>query len=85
MFSRPGPHQEGVQLTGSQAVELYMEVEDVDAFHERVAANGVTVDDPLTDQWWGDRTFKVSDPNGYTLWFFTNIGQPVPPPGTKVV
>ena len=41
--------------------------------------------DPLTLQWWGDRTFKVRDPNGYVLWFYTNVAEPKPPQGMKVV
>ena len=85
MFTRPGPHLDGQRLTGQQPVELYVPVKDVDAYHRQVTANGVAVDDPLTDQWWGDRTFKVTDPNGYRIWFFTTVAEPVPPPGTKIV
>ena len=47
--------------------------------------NGVAISDPLTLQWWGDRTFKVRDPNGYVLWFYTNVAEPKPPQGMKVV
>lgn len=85
MFSRPGPDLDAGRPTGGQAVELYIPVDDVDAFHEEVAARGVKVDEPLTDQWWGDRTFKVTDPNGYRIWFFTTVGELAPPPGTKIV
>jgi hypothetical protein len=41
--------------------------------------------DPLTMQWWGDRTFKVLDPNGYEIWFYTNVAEPTPPQGAKLV
>ena len=70
---------------GKQPVEIYLEVEDVDALHKRLAKNGVTISDPLTMQWWGDRTFKVLDPNGYEIWFYTNVAEPTPPQGAKLV
>ena len=57
--------------SGKQPVEIYLEVEDVDALHNRLKKNGVGISDPLTLQWWGDRTFKVLDPNGYEIWFYT--------------
>jgi hypothetical protein len=54
--------------TGKQPVEIYLEVEDVDALHNRLKTRGVAINDPLTLQWWDDRTFKVLDPNGYEIW-----------------
>jgi uncharacterized glyoxalase superfamily protein PhnB len=70
---------------GKQPVEIYLEVADVDALHHRLAKNGVRITDPLTLQWWGDRTFKVLDPNGYEIWFYTNVAEPVPPQGAKLI
>ena len=70
---------------GKQPVEIYLEVEDVDALHNRLKKNGVRISDPLTLQWWGDRTFKVLDPNGYEIWFYTSVAEPKPPQGAKLV
>lgn len=70
---------------GKQPVEIYVEVEDVDALHNRFKKRSVAISDPLTLQWWGDRTFKVLDPNGYELWFYTNVAEPKPPQGAKLV
>ena len=70
---------------GSQAVEVYLEVADVDALHARLQKKAVPIVEPLTLQWWGDRTFKVKDPNGYVIWFYTNVADPKPPQGMKVV
>jgi uncharacterized glyoxalase superfamily protein PhnB len=84
MFTRDRPVTT-VSAGTAQAVEIYLEVEDVDALHARLQKKGVPVVDPLTLQWWGDRTFKVRDPNGYVIWFFTNVGEPRPPQGMKVV
>ena len=68
-----------------QAVELYLEVDDVDGYHEELKNRKVRITAPLTTQWWGDRTFKVLDPNGYQVWFFETVGEPKPPEGTKIV
>ena len=68
-----------------QPVEIYLEVEDVDALHKTLTKKGVTLTAPLTLQWWGDRTFKVLDPNGYEIWFYTNVAEPKPPAGAKLV
>ena len=70
---------------GKQPVEIYLEVEDVDALHNRLRKSGVAITDPLTLQWWGDRTCKVLDPNGYEIWFYTNVAEPKPPQGVKLV
>ena len=70
---------------GKQPVEIYLEVEDVDALHHALRKKGVAISDPLTVQWWGDRTFKVLDPNGYEIWFYTNVAEPKPPVGAKLV
>ena len=83
MFSRaPG---DTPRRSGKQPVEIYLQVEDVEAYHSRVKRNGVKISDPLTLQWWGDRTFKVLDPNGYEIWFYTNVAEPKPPQGAKLV
>ena len=70
---------------GKQPVEIYLEVADVDALHKGFTKKGVAISDPLTLQWWGDRTFKVLDPNGYEIWFYTNVAEPTPPQGAKLV
>jgi uncharacterized glyoxalase superfamily protein PhnB len=82
MFSRA---QAARPHSGKQPVEIYLQVGDVDAYHDRVKRNGVRISDPLTMQWWGDRTFKVLDPNGYEIWFYTNVAEPKPPQGAKLV
>ncbi len=82
MFNRAAA---GSVAAGRKPVEIYLEVEDVEAMLARVKKNGVAVSDPLTLQWWGDQTFKVLDPNGYEIWFYTNVAEPEPPRGAKLV
>ncbi len=83
MFSRGQGTSPGDKTP--KPVELYVNVSDVDAHHDRTKKAGVKIVEPLTNQWWGDRTYIAQDPNGYRLWFFTKKGDPVPPPGTKIV
>lgn len=84
MFSR-AMNGNSQSRPGKQPVDIYLQVDDVDAYHTRVKKNGVKISDPLTLQWWGDRTFKVLDPNGYEIWFYTNVAEPKPPQGAKLV
>ncbi|HEX2772501.1 MAG TPA: VOC family protein [Micromonosporaceae bacterium] len=44
--------------------DVSIEVDDVDAVHERAVAAGADIVYPLTDEEWGLRRFFVRDPNG---------------------
>ena len=48
-------------------VEVVIEVDDVDGCHERVAAFGHPILEPLRKRPWGLRDFGISDPDGYYL------------------
>ena len=48
-------------------VEIVLEVDDVDGWHDRVAASGHPILEPLRDRPWGLRDFRISDPDGYYL------------------
>lgn len=86
MFMRePGVEVEAHGTAKKQPVQMYMQVDDVDAYHDVVKKQGVKISDPLKLQWWGDKTFKVLDPNGYEIWFYTNVAEAKPPQGAKIV
>jgi len=86
MLMRPPWTMDGTGATESKKpVELYLEVEGVDDYHAQVTGRGVKTTSPLTDQWWGDRTFTLMDPFGYQIWFYTHVSDPVLPAGAKVV
>lgn len=68
-----------------QPVELYVEVADVEEYHDAIRKKNVTFTEGLTTQWWGDRTFKVMDPCGYEVWFYQSVSEPRPPEGAKIV
>jgi uncharacterized glyoxalase superfamily protein PhnB len=86
MFARAqGPTAPKKAPVAKQPVEIYLEVADVEAYHDQVKKKGVKITDPLTTQWWGDRTFKLLDPCGYEIWFYQTKGEPKPPQGMKIV
>ena len=86
MLMRPQQKMEGTGTTSSKRpVEIYLEVEDVDVYHDQLKKKGVKITSPLTDQWWGDRTFTVMDSFGYQIWFYQHVGEPIPPKGVKIV
>jgi PhnB protein len=68
-----------------QPVEIYIEVANVEAYHDQLRKKEVKITDALTVQWWGDRTFKVLDPCGYEIWFYQTTGEPAPPQGMTIV
>ncbi len=47
--------------------EIVIEVPDVLALHERVAASGYPISTELKDRPWGLTDFRLSDPDGYFL------------------
>ncbi len=53
---------------------LYFYVDDVDAYYTRIVAKGAQIDEPPTNQFWGERTISVTTPEGY---YFT-FAQPIP-------
>src|SRR5688500_15621598 len=72
MFMRPTEGMQGTAATTTKrAAELYLEVADVEAHHKQVRQK-IKPTTPLTDQWWGDRTFTIMDPYGYLIWFYQN-------------
>lgn len=61
-------------------VILNMEVEDVDAEHDRLRAAGLTVALLLRDEAFGQRHFIVSGPDGVLI----DVIRPIPPSGDYV-
>jgi len=52
-------------------ISVYIGVEDVDAHHNRVAAAGAEIIEPIWDAPWGLRQFSVLDPDGNVTTFHT--------------
>jgi len=67
MLIRPQERAEGTNATSlKRPVEIYLEVSDVDAYHDQLKMV-IKITSPLTDQWWGDRhlhrdgSIRISD------------------------
>ena len=90
MFARPQERRDGTaeRYPTPRPLELYIRIEDVDAYHADVTRRGAAIEHPLTDQWWGDRNFAVRDPYGYRIWFNQTVlafEEVRPPAGVTIV
>ena len=54
--------------------ELYFESPDLDTVSTRLAEAGVQFIHPLREQPWGQRAFRVNDPDGHIV----EVGEPMP-------
>ena len=64
-----------------RGVNLQIEVSDVQSLYDRARALGLSVYLPIEEKWYrrdaerlGNRQFVVSDPDGYLLRFFEDLG-----------
>jgi cold shock CspA family protein/uncharacterized glyoxalase superfamily protein PhnB len=53
------------ELVRGVGVELVLEVSDIDEFHTRMQQEGVPIQEPLREQPWGAKDFRILDPDGY--------------------
>jgi len=59
----------GPATLGGTTVAIHIYVADVDAFIAQAVAAGGTLERPVADQFYGDRSGKVIDPFGHAWWF----------------
>ncbi len=69
-----GKHPDGAPgKLGGTSVTMFVYVDNVDDFHQRVKDAGGTITKEPADQFWGDRTFSVTDPEGHHWMFGQNV------------
>lgn len=68
-FMAPQPDQPACASAG---LTYNFCVADVDAEYETLVASGLRVVMPLEDHPWGDRGFSIQDPNGITLYLYSD-------------
>jgi uncharacterized glyoxalase superfamily protein PhnB len=51
----------------ASGVEIAMQVDGVDAWHDQLKVAGVPIARGLVDNPWGDRSFGINDPEGVRL------------------
>lgn len=66
------------KTVGGSATTLYIYFEDVDAMTRQALAAGAKEVQPVTDQFWGDRSGKIEDPFGYKWGLATHIEDVAP-------
>lgn len=61
----PEMHVVGPQTLGNSPVGLLLYVDDADATFAKAVSGGATVEKPMADQFYGDRSGSVKDPWGH--------------------
>ena len=56
-----------------QGAFMVIEVEDVELMYRQVIEKGLPIQQKLTTQAWDHRSFCVWEPNGLTLYFFSEV------------
>jgi lactoylglutathione lyase len=70
--AKESPQFAGKALGGGNT--MFIEVEGVDALHDRVKPDA-TIVLPLVTQWYGMREFAIEDPDGYVITFAERVPQ----------
>lgn len=73
MLGPENPERQSFAPSGPTAHTIYMYVEDVDSVTNRAANHGARVVDPVKDQFWGDRTAVLIDPQGHSWMLATHV------------
>lgn len=63
---------------GGSPVSILLYVEDVDAVFNQAVAAGATIQRPVRDQFYGDRTGGIMDPFGHSWYIATHIEDVAP-------
>ncbi|MDF1689968.1 MAG: VOC family protein [Cycloclasticus sp.] len=71
-FQFMSPQQPEQQLSSGAGLMYNFSVEDVDAEYKRLTEAGLPVIVPLEDHPWGDRGFATQDPNGISLYIYSD-------------
>lgn len=69
----PDQNIRGPQSRGGPTSTLMVYVEDVDASFQRALDAGATVDKPLENQFYGDRSGTITDPFGHKWTLATHV------------
>lgn len=78
----PGMGAKSPQTLGGNGSSLLLYVEDVDAVFGRAVKEGASIERPLADQFYGDRSGGVKDPFGH-VWYLATHKEDVSPEEMK--
>ena len=71
--ARENPQFAGLETAGGNT--MFVEVEAVDALHDRIKA-AVPIVMAIHTQWYGMREFAIADPDGYVITFAERVSEP---------
>ena len=78
MMGDPGDDYRNPARLGVATVQIYVDVDDVDALYERSRAAGAEIIEEVTDQEYGSRRFGARDPEGHSWWFAQQVRDVAP-------
>ena len=58
-----------------QGAFMVIEVDQVESLYQRAIERGLPIQEELKEQPWGHRGFCVREPNGLTIYFFSELEQ----------
>lgn len=73
MMGTPGANHQTPKRLGGTTMMTYVYVDDVDATYARAKEKGAEIDVEIADQFYGDRTFGVRDPQGHLWWLAQHV------------
>jgi len=73
MFGTPGEDYKNPNELGGRTQSVYVYVDDVDSHFERAKAAGAAIVREPEDQFYGDRSYTVNDPEGHQWSFATHV------------
>ena len=78
MLGHPGPEYRGPKKLGAATQNVYVYVDKVDEHYAHARKNGATILREPADQFYGDRTYAVEDPEGHHWFFATHVKDVAP-------
>lgn len=73
MMGTPGANHQTPKRLGGTTMMTYVYVDDVDATYARAKEKGAEIDVEIADQFYGDRSFGVRDPQGHLWWLAQHV------------
>jgi uncharacterized glyoxalase superfamily protein PhnB len=73
MLGHPGDDFKNPNELGGRTQIVYIYVDDVDGHFAHAKANGADIQREPEDQFYGDRTYSVHDPEGHSWSFATHV------------
>ena len=78
MLGPESPQGRSAKSIGASPVTLYVLTENVDKLAAKAVKLGAKLAAPAADQFWGDRTAAIVDPEGNTWMLATHVAEPTP-------